>query len=143
MTDGETTTICGFELADTSLCMAPATAIRNYCVTHCAWQCSGCKKGAVRECPHTTDDGETYCRAALCANCEHRIAAGHGPKITVRDAAYEEMAAALKISLEDAAAKGFCTIPEGKADQLATKVLNDFSLHVTMKVLSGIAQAPR
>lgn len=143
MPDGETTTICGYEQAESSLCLSPAVASLKFCAAHDGAECAGCGKRAVRECPHTNDNGENYCRAPLCSNCEHRIAAGHGPRITVRDAAYEELAAALRISLEDSAAKGLCSIPEGKADALATKVLNDFSLHVTMKVLSGIAQAPQ
>jgi len=143
MTTGETTTICGFEQADTSLCLVAALGARKFCASHEGAECAGCGKRAVRECPYTNDNGETHCRAPLCANCEHYVAAGHGPKITVRDAAYEELTAALQISLEDSAAKGMCTIPEGKATALATKILNDFSLHVTMKILSGIAQAPQ
>lgn len=142
MAEGETTTICGYEQAELSMCLSTSMGAGEYCNEHFSLQCFGCQKRAVRECPHTNDEGETYCRAPLCGNCEHRVAAGHGPKITVRDAAYEELAAALRISLEDSAAKGLCSIPEGKADALATKILNDFSLHVTMKVLSGIAQAP-
>jgi hypothetical protein len=142
MPDGESTTICGFEQAETSLCLSPAVASGKYCNVHDGTVCDGCGRKAIKECPHTNDGGETYCRYFLCANCEHRIAAGHGPRITIRDAAYQELAAALAISLEDSAAKGLCTIPEGGADRLATKILNDFSLHVTMKILSGIAQAP-
>jgi hypothetical protein len=142
VTDGESTTICGFEQGDTSLCLGQALSSGKYCPSHEGLECAGCGRRASRECPHA-DTAGLACSVAICANCEHRIAAGHGPRITVRDAAYEELSAALRISLEDSAAKGLCTIPEGKADQLATKILNDFSLHVTMKVLSGIAQAPR
>ena len=141
MADGESTTICGYEQADTSLCLSRALASGKFCPSHDSIECSGCGKRAVRDCPHDAGNG-LACSVAVCANCEHRIGAGHGPKITIRDAAYEELAAALTISLKDSAAKGLCTIPEGKEHALATKILNDFSLHVTMKILSGIAQAP-
>lgn len=141
MTNGESHTICGFELANTSLCLSPALASGKFCASHDGLNCAGCDKRATRECPQVGSDGFA-CTVPICGHCEHRIAAGHGPKITVRDAAYEELAAALRMSLEDSAAKGLCSIPEGKADALATKTLNDFSLHVTMRVLSGIAQAP-
>ena len=141
MPDGEMHAICGFEMPDTSLCLGSALASGKYCSVHDGLECDGCGKRATRHCPHT-GPAEIACRAAICENCEHRIAAGHGPKITVRDAAYEELAAALRMSLQDSAAKGLCSIPEGKGDALATKILNDFSLHVTMKILSGIAQAP-
>jgi hypothetical protein len=135
-------TMCGYIQADTSICFSPSVAHGHYCPTHDGLECAGCGKKAIRGCPYSSD-GESHCEAPLCEHCEHRIAAGHGPKITVRDAAYEELCAALKLSLEDSAAKGLLTIPEGKGDQLASKTLNDFSMHVTMKVLSGIAQAPR
>lgn len=142
MTDGETMTICGFGQPDQSICLSPAIASGKYCSTHDSLECAGCQKRPSHECDHSNDNGATYCRAPLCGNCEHRIAVGHGPKITVRDAAYEELAAALRISLMDAQAKGMVMVPEGREDALATKLLNDFSIHVTMKILSGIAQAP-
>lgn len=139
---GETRSICGFLYPDGDMCMTFSIGPGKYCPTHEQTPCAGCQKRPTHACDHTNDGGATYCHAPLCDNCEHRIAVGHGPKITVRDAAYEELAAALRISLEDCAAKSLCSIPEGKADALATKILNDFSLHVTMKILSGIAQAP-
>ena len=141
MPDGETMTICGFEQADTSLCLSTALASGKFCPVHDGVECSGCGKRAVRACPHA-DSAGVYCSMPICANCEHRIAAGHGPRITIRDAAYEELAATLAISLEDSMKKGMCTIPDGKMHALASKILNDFSLHVTLKILSGIAQAP-
>lgn len=140
---GETRSICGFSHPNGSMCMSFSMGQGKYCPIHEQVECAGgCGKRPTHSCDHTNDGGATYCLAPLCDNCEHRIAVGHGPKITVRDAAYEELAAALRISLEDCAAKGLCSIPEGKGDALATKILNDFSLHVTMKILSGIAQAP-
>jgi hypothetical protein len=141
MTTGETQTICGFGLYDQTMCMCLSIAQGKFCAEHNVMTCTGCGKRPTRECPHTNDN-ETFCKAPLCENCEHRLAVGHGPKITVRTAAYEEMTAALQSSLEDAAAKGMCAITEGRAAELATKILNDFSMHVTMKLLSGIAANP-
>jgi len=141
MTDGETQTICGFGVWNGSMCLTFSSAPGKYCPEHVDAVCVGCGKAATQECPHVV--GVQHCARPICDNCEHRIAEGHGPKITVRDAAYEELAAALRISLEDAAAKGMCAIGDGKVDLLATKLLNDFSMHVTMKILSGIASPPQ
>ena len=127
------TPICGFGLADGSMCVTERTGLR--CEHHEGLTCTGCRKrDATHEC--LRGDGMVLCEA-----CEHISGSQHGPRPNPRDVVDEEMSRAVELILEhlDATEELPSTGPQRRA--AAQQIWRGLSNHVAMKVLAGMARA--
>lgn len=140
MSVAESQTICGFSLIDGSICMTTAVAIKDFCGVHKGLRCTSCGQRAVQYCRgDMTDHGP--CAKPLCERCEHRLGGGHGRRATVRETARQELIQATVLSLQDAEENGQVKIlvfPE----QVAARLIDQLSMHIMIKLLSGMAQPP-
>lgn len=126
----ESTGICGFQLADGSLCLTEA---KHRCILH-ETLCAGCSETATREC--------TICSVHLCHSCEHRGPGKHGKKLSVRETAEQDLTSTLREVLADAQTSGLCQLTAGREEELARFVLHQLSMHITLSILSGMAAPP-
>lgn len=142
--------LCGFELADGTPCREERTG--RWCTEHngIAYAlCAGCGVPAMRACP------QRFCGAPLCADCGHDFADGHSrmpkpmeppassnpagpppPELAALRAELLSVASRSVIGARDEGMIGF--VRPDAADAVATKLLNDLSTHVLLKVLSAI-----
>ena len=129
MTD---TPICGFGLADGSLCMDERVGTR--CRSHEAVICHGCREHeATHECH--CDNG-----TMLCENCMHISDRQHGPRPNPRDVVEEEMSRAIELILEqlNSTEEMPSTAPQRRV--AAAQIWRGLSNHVAMKLLAGMAR---
>lgn len=138
----ELSTICGFGMPDSvSLCMTRVAPDRkHFCGDHEGLQCVHCKGRAVGYCGALGQDGVGRCAQPLCERCEHRAGGTHARKASVRDTARQELIASVEMTLDDLEADGHIVVSDREA--AARLILDRLSMHITMKVLSGMAQPP-
>jgi hypothetical protein len=125
------TPICGFGLADGSMCTDPRQGRR--CAKHDGLVCQGCHAHeATHECLRD--------EAVLCEACEHVSNTQHGPRPNPIDVLDEEMGRAVELILERLNATGELpsTAPQRRA--AAPQLWRGLSNHIAMKVLAGMAR---
>lgn len=140
MTIAESSTICGFSLIDGSLCIDAVANPKSFCSVHETLPCAACNGRAVQYCPAKSGNGSP-CGKPLCERCEHQINDRHGRKATVRDTARADLIKATVLSIQDAEDKGMLKT-QVPYDQIAGLLIDQLSMHVMMKILSGMAQPP-
>lgn len=128
------TPVCGFGLADGSMCVTPRAFTFDRCEPHEGLTCNGCRKReATHECLH--GDG-----AVLCEACEHISGSQHGPRPNPRDVVDEEMSRAVELILEQLAATEVLPSTGPQRRDAANQIWRGLSNHIAMKVLAGMAR---
>lgn len=123
------------------MCSTPIPADGpRFCPEHESLKCAHCRGHAVGYCGALKQDGAGRCREPLCERCEHRPGGQHGRRESVRDTARQELVSSIEMVLDDMEADGEIVVNDRA--RAAAKIVDHLSMHITLKVLSGMAQPP-
>lgn len=126
------TPICGFGLADGSLCMNERE--RERCEDHEGILCGGCVRNeATHECLH--GDG-----VRLCESCGHISPGQHGAAANPRDVAEAELDRAIELILEGLNTAEVLPSTQVQRRDAASAIRRGLTMHIAMKVLAGMAR---
>lgn len=132
MTVEEEIPICGFGLADGSMCRE--VRAQHRCPPHEALPCTGCRANqATHECHH--HDG-----AVLCEACGHISPSQHGPAVDPITRAEVEIDRQIEIVLERLDASGVLPSTSVQRQDAATAVRRGLLTGIALQMLSGMAR---
>lgn len=124
--------ICGFGLADGSMCLSFRG--ENRCSAHEGLVCNGCRKyEATHECVH--GDG-----MVLCETCGHISPGQHGPAVDAVAVAEGELDRTIEIVLERLNATEVLPSTQVQRRDAASAIRRGLTMHTTLKVLAGLAR---
>lgn len=130
------TPICGYGLADGSMCVMPREEFGDRCADHRGTACAACGREATHDCEAATCGH----LVPLCTACVHISGNHHGRPVSPRETAEDEMARAVELILEGLNDTEVLPSTQIQRRDAAGAIWRGLSTHVALKVLAGLAQ---